>query len=216
VEVNIMNDSMRILVSGEGKSEIIKKLAQEKGLPVVDIKLSDEMPATGQPTIIILDTKAGEIRESKLYTYQEAMAMMAEGFAKIITENKEYLNGEQLPERDDIEHSESQETQLMNKLADTEIPFVGMGVTYGYGSDRYPGTIIEVSKSKKKIKFQSDEYKRVDNNGPHTENQKYDYFRNVFGGVQEASLRKDGKWKITGTRCTIGLGHRNHYYDPCF
>ncbi|MNJ89976.1 hypothetical protein D3C87_75650 [compost metagenome] len=97
------------------------------------------------------------------------------------------------------------------------VPEIGMGATYGYGSDCYPGTVIWVSSSGKKIKVQGDNYKRTDKAGPFTESQEYEYSEDKGGPIYEFSLRKDGIWKEVGSNShTVGLGFRRAYQDPHF
>jgi hypothetical protein len=94
-------------------------------------------------------------------------------------------------------------------------PEIGMGVTQQIGSDRYPGTIIEVSASGKKIVFQDDIAIRTDSNGM-SESQTYTFERDPNGSIHYASLRKDGRWKLMGSKIPISIGIRSKYYDFSF
>lgn len=94
-------------------------------------------------------------------------------------------------------------------------PEIGMGVTWSVGSDRYPGTIIDISASGKRITFQEDIATRTDTNGM-SELQTYTFQANPLGEIHTASLRKDGRWRITGSKMTISLGIRGKYYDFSF
>jgi len=94
-------------------------------------------------------------------------------------------------------------------------PEIGMGVTISVGSDRYPGTIIDVSPSKKKITFQHDSYKRIDSNGM-SELQEYEYHQDPNGSIEQASLRKNGRWMIVHGKTPVSIGVRNHYHDFSF
>lgn len=93
-------------------------------------------------------------------------------------------------------------------------PKVGDGATISYGSDRYPYTVIEVSKSGTRIRIQEDE--AVLTNGSPYEDQEWSYSRNKDGAVKTASLRKDGRWRLMGCEIYVYLGSRSRYNDPCF
>lgn len=100
-------------------------------------------------------------------------------------------------------------------------PKVGRGVTMPSGSDSYPGTIIAVSKSGRKITVQEDTATRLDDRGPYTENQEYKYEPNLTGPVTEFSLRSNGRWVRVGEPNRHGssscwIGHRRYYRDPCY
>lgn len=98
-------------------------------------------------------------------------------------------------------------------------PEVGMGCTMGIGSDRYAGTIIEVSKSGKKIGVQYDNTALKKGFNILSENQEYTYTRNTSGYVSYFSLRKNGKFVQVGSRISgksCGIGHRSAYRDPSF
>lgn len=94
-------------------------------------------------------------------------------------------------------------------------PEVGMGVTVSVGSDRYPGTIIQVTQNGKRIVFQYDDYKRTDNNGM-SESQTYEFTPNPNGKTEIATLRKDGRFRITGGKTPVWVGTRDAYYDFSF
>lgn len=92
---------------------------------------------------------------------------------------------------------------------------IGDGVTFGVGSDRYAGTVTDVSASKKTIKFQQDKAKMKSGCSIY-EHQDYDYTRDENGTVRSA------RW--SGARnayVVVGQGRiltpgRNQYYDPSF
>ncbi len=100
------------------------------------------------------------------------------------------------------------------------LPEVGMPATLCIGSDRYPGTVIEVRSDGKKIVVQTDEFKA----GPGHEyfgNQKWITVRNENGPTTKFSLRKNGRWLPEGddlhSRGTyLSLGHASAYQDPSF
>jgi hypothetical protein len=94
-------------------------------------------------------------------------------------------------------------------------PEIGMGVTWSVGSDRYPGTIVEIYHNDKRIVIQEDIAIRTDDNGM-SESQTYKFETNPSGTIYHASLRKDGRWKLMGTKQSVSLGIRGKYYDFSF
>lgn len=90
-----------------------------------------------------------------------------------------------------------------------------MGVTMSVGSDRYPGTIVEISASGKRIVFQEDIATRTDTNGM-SESQSYTFQPDPNGSMHIATLRKDGVFRLTGTKTPITIGIRGKYYDFSF
>lgn len=98
------------------------------------------------------------------------------------------------------------------------IPVVGMGATMCVGSDSYAFTIIEVSASKKRIKIQEDKATRIDNNGMYSEAQDYFHEYNTNGTIYTVSLRKDGRWRISGESkgMIVSIGYRRTHRDPHF
>ena len=100
----------------------------------------------------------------------------------------------------------------------TPAPEVGMGATMISWTDREPATIIEVSKSGKKITIQADIATRTDDNGM-SESQSYTFERNPKAYATEYSLRKNGRWVRVGdsmTGSSLLVGHRSKYYDFSF
>lgn len=95
------------------------------------------------------------------------------------------------------------------------IPELGMGATIGVGSDSYPATIIYISKNKHTIFLQEDHSKRIDKNGM-SESQEYEYIRDATAPIQKATLRKNGKYAVVGSKQSIGIGFRRRYYDFSF
>lgn len=106
-------------------------------------------------------------------------------------------------------------------MSDTKptTPTIGMGATAGYGSDCYPFTVIEVSKSAKKIVVQSDSAVMA-KDGEYFGQQKWVITRNENGGRQEFTLRKNGRWVTPGcdmwSTGNLVLGHRHRSEDPHF
>jgi hypothetical protein len=104
---------------------------------------------------------------------------------------------------------------MKKKLTTSETPRVGMGVTISVGSDSYPATIIQVTLNNRKIVFQYDSYKRTDNNGM-SESQTYEFTPDSNGRIECATLRKDGRYRITGGQTPVHIGSRSAYYDYSF
>lgn len=95
------------------------------------------------------------------------------------------------------------------------MPEVGMGVTVSVGSDRYPGTVIQVTQNGRRVVFQYDLYKRIDSNGM-SESQTYEFSSDPNGRTEIATLRKDGRYRITGSKTPVHIGSRSAYYDFSF
>lgn len=98
------------------------------------------------------------------------------------------------------------------------VPFVGMGVTYYCGSDRYAYTVIEVL-NRAKLVIQQDSATRVSQDQSQGEDQAYTYARNPHGEVVDISLRKDGSWRQVGmarNRGSYKLGERRYCKNPSF
>ena len=110
---------------------------------------------------------------------------------------------------------------LFNNLMQDSLhppPDVGMVATMLSWTDRTAATIIEVSKSGKKIKIQEDKSTRTDSNGM-SDAQAYSYETNPNGSTREYSLRKNGRWVRVGqpqTGSSLLVGHREEYYDYSF
>jgi hypothetical protein len=98
-------------------------------------------------------------------------------------------------------------------------PTVGTPVTLCYWSDNYPGTVIAVSESGKRITVQEDRATRVDDNGM-SESQTWEYERDPEGATYVFSQRKNGRWYLVGqemhTTPSCHVGSRRKYYDFSF
>jgi hypothetical protein len=92
---------------------------------------------------------------------------------------------------------------------------IGMGATIQVGSDSYPATVIQVTNNGKRVVVQEDIATRVDTNGM-SESQQYTYEPNPNGTIYIATLRKDGRWRVTGGKTPVSLGFRRKYYDYSF
>lgn len=109
-------------------------------------------------------------------------------------------------------------TQLLNVISTVQekLPAkVGDPATIVMYTDRHAATVIAVSKSGKTITIQHDLATRTDKNG-WSENQTYEYQRNVQGRTEVARLGKYG-WRIGGRNGTkVLIGIREEYWDPSF
>lgn len=95
------------------------------------------------------------------------------------------------------------------------MPTIGMGVTIQYHSDREAGTIIQVTQNGRRIVIQEDSATRTDSNGM-SESQTYEFSPNPEGTTHIATLRKDGTYRLQGSKERVYLGTRDKYYDFSF
>lgn len=95
-------------------------------------------------------------------------------------------------------------------------PEVGMGASYGAGSDSYPATIVKVSASGKTLWIEADDYKFNPKAKEHED--KYLYTRRPGTAQRKYTLRQDGYFHEVGARRggTLGIGFRRFYQDPSF
>jgi hypothetical protein len=96
-----------------------------------------------------------------------------------------------------------------------KIPEVGMGATIQHWSDRTPATIIQVAPNLKQIVLQEDKSVRTDNNGM-SEYQEYTFSTDTEGRIFTATLRKDGRYRLTGSKELVSIGTRSKFYDFSF
>lgn len=99
-------------------------------------------------------------------------------------------------------------------------PEVGMGATQMYYTDRHACTVVEVSKSGKRIAVVDDIATRTDNRGMTDSGQEYSYEPGNPEAKLYYTLRKNGTWVREGESMNGGtklaLGHRSHYRDFSF
>ena len=97
--------------------------------------------------------------------------------------------------------------------ANNIVPVVGMGATYGIGSDRYAYTITTVNKTGKSIKV-------IQCNPIFTDGKITGYDESYEPGVGTTfTLRKNGYFYAKGSKAKYGalvIGHRSYYMDPHF
>ncbi len=109
--------------------------------------------------------------------------------------------------------SEPMETTIDRRCLVSQIK-PGIGATKLSGSDLYPFTIIEVSKTGKRVNVQADTYIRTDKNGQ-SESQTYEYARKIDNPIITLLPRKNGTWHNKNAGTFI-LGERKAYQDPNF
>lgn len=96
------------------------------------------------------------------------------------------------------------------------MPEVGMGATMGVGSDSYPYTIVQVSKTGKSFKMVRDIATAVSGSG-HDGSAVYEYARDPSATIESAvmvRLDHKGRWRQAGA--PVGIGFRRYYQDPHF
>lgn len=94
--------------------------------------------------------------------------------------------------------------------------FIGVG-TPGFfilGSDRYPCTVIAISKTGHRITVQQDEVQRW---APHPDCYGMEFRRNAAGRVTTFTRRRDGRYREQGANYGyLSLGGWSAYSDPHF
>ncbi len=102
-----------------------------------------------------------------------------------------------------------------------QTPEVGMGVTYLYWTDRYAGTIHQVSPNKKTI-WVSQDVATVVKGSEHDGSAEYTFAngnQDKPDRWEQWTLRKDGRFhkKTESIKSTsLFIGKRDRYYDPTF
>lgn len=90
----------------------------------------------------------------------------------------------------------------------------GEGVSWDVGSDRYPGTVVKVSKTS--VWVRRDDFVRTDRNGM-SEDQSYRFVQREVGELIRFTLRKDGRLRRAGRKSYSALSHgRSAHQDPHF
>lgn len=114
----------------------------------------------------------------------------------------------------------TQTGSLMNHIisgSKMEAPTVGMGCTRLCWTDRHAATIVEVSKSGKRVGIVEDIATRTDNLGM-SDCQSYEYSPGN-GSPTYYTRRKNGAWVREGDSMRgerLAIGHRNTYHDFSF
>lgn len=94
-------------------------------------------------------------------------------------------------------------------------PVAGMGCTEHLWTDSHACTITRVSPSGKTIWYRRD-IATVISGTTQDGSAKYEYRFDENGFDEKATLRKDGRYRATGTDYLIQLNCRTEYYDPHF
>jgi hypothetical protein len=107
-----------------------------------------------------------------------------------------------------------QNLQASNVLPKPDIK-VGDGATIIMWSDRHACTIIEIKKNGREIVLQQDYAIRTDANGM-SDSQSYRFEPNPKGPTYEATIRKNGTFKLKGGSTSVIIGSRSEHYDYIF
>lgn len=112
-----------------------------------------------------------------------------------------------------------------NKNIDYDKPLneqveIGMGCSFGAGSDSYPATIVKIENNGKTIYVTEDSATPKDGYEYYS-NQTYDYQTNWDGEQICYTLRKNNRYVVKGQPmkhywCGIGVCGRRKYHDPHF
>lgn len=113
-----------------------------------------------------------------------------------------------------MQHGSFQNMQAANTLPKPNFT-IGDGATLVMWTDRHACTIIDIRKNGRVIVIQEDTAIRTDKNGM-SESQGYTFERNPEGRTWEATLRKDGTYKVKGSQTGVLVGRRSHYHDYSF
>ena len=98
---------------------------------------------------------------------------------------------------------------------------VGDGVSWGFNGDTYPGTILFISDSGRKVMVSEDQYQVVDDLGAYVEGRRTCEFTTVQCPIEkcaEWTLYKDGYWRLSpgkGSAWTLKPG-RFYSCNPSF
>lgn len=113
----------------------------------------------------------------------------------------------------------AQHGSLINQIMDNSWqslePAVGMGATLVCWSDRHAGTIVDVSRTGYRVVWQRDRATRLDSNGM-SDSQRYAYSPEPASARETFTRRKDGSYRLVGTKQRLLLGVRDEHYDYSF
>ena len=99
----------------------------------------------------------------------------------------------------------------------TVVPQVGTHGSYGIGSDAYPVTVVEVSKSGHRVVVEQDDF-HVISGTTLDGSAEFGYTRREGGPRRVFTLRSDGRYRIAGAKNYGGLNLNGWYArrDPSF
>lgn len=89
---------------------------------------------------------------------------------------------------------------------------IGDGVSFGFNGDSYPGTILFISDSGRKVKVSRDKYNVIDNLGWYVEGNRTCEFVTVQRSIEDCeewTLYQDGYWRTSpgkGSAWTLSRG----------
>jgi len=96
------------------------------------------------------------------------------------------------------------------------IPSLGMGASYGVGSDRYPCTVTEVSRTGHRV-VTRDALATLIGGSVLDGTAVYEYAVNPDGIECIWTLRRDGSYRQLGCKATsLSIGEYRKYLDPSF
>ena len=108
------------------------------------------------------------------------------------------------------------QTTQTTQTASPALPTVGTPGFYTSGSDRYPCTVVSVSRSGHRIVVEQDNQKVVSGSGQDG-SAKYEFSRNPGGPNRVYTRRQDGSYRgAGGSYSRLVLGEWDAYYDPHF
>lgn len=102
---------------------------------------------------------------------------------------------------------------LMNRISEHSLspePILGMGATIYAYSDRYPATVIGMSKSGKTITL------REDNVAEWKDYYGISFMPNPNGRIWTARKNSKGVWRTSVEKCGVTFDERQAYRDPSF
>ena len=103
----------------------------------------------------------------------------------------------------------------MNDTNTKITPKIGMGCTEHLFTDSHACTITKISPSGKTIWYRRDKASIIEGSAQDG-SAKYAYKFDGNAIDEKATLRKDGRYRATGTNYLIQLNCRHEYYDPHF
>jgi hypothetical protein len=96
------------------------------------------------------------------------------------------------------------------------IPSPGMGASYGVGSDRYPCTVTEVSRTGHRVTTR-DALATLIEGSVLDGTAVYEYAMNPEGSERVWTRRRDGSYRQLGCKATfLNIGEYRKYLDPSF
>lgn len=105
---------------------------------------------------------------------------------------------------------------MRKKLTTSEEPVVGMGATLILWSDRRACTIVQVTHNGKRIVIQRDAIEWTPDPTRPGQILITNYLPDPQGELHHVTKRKDGTYRLTGSKTIVRIGVRDEYYDPTF